>query len=251
MVGKYVNLADAYKSINEALIHAGIHQGAKIKIDYIDANDIEENPEERLKDLDAILVPGGFGERGSIGKMAAITYARENGIPFLGICLGMQLAMVEFARNVLGYKDANSTEFNPKSSFPIIGLITEWTTATGEKEVRDATANKGGTMRLGSQACQLKPGSLAREAYGAPVIEERHRHRYEVNTDLSSLCEAKGMKISGTSQDGQLVEMIELPDHPWFLGCQFHPEFTSTPRKGHPLFSSFVVAALKQHAKKG
>lgn len=251
MVGKYVNLADAYKSLNEALIHAGLHQGSKVKIDYIDANDIEANPEERLKDLDGILVPGGFGERGSIGKMAAITYAREKHIPFLGICLGMQLAMVEFARSVLGHQDANSTEFDPHSSFPIIGLITEWTTATGEKELRDASANKGGTMRLGVQACQIKEGSLAAKAYGSLAIEERHRHRYEVNSQLSPQCEARGMKISGTSQDGQLVEMIELPDHPWFLGCQFHPEFTSTPRKGHPLFSSFIGAALKQHAKKG
>jgi CTP synthase len=247
MVGKYVDLADAYKSLNEALSHAGLQTLAGVDIEYIDAEDIEREGVGLLSHLDAILVPGGFGDRGVSGKIEAVRYARENGVPFLGICLGMHVAMIEYARNVCGLKGAHSTEMQSDTPHPIIALITEWQTAEGDKEVRDEHSDKGGTMRLGAQPCHLVDGSLARRVYGEPVIRERHRHRYEVNNNYVARLEAAGMKISGWSSDQELVEMIELPDHPWFLACQFHPEFTSRPRGGHPLFTSYIAAAL-EHA---
>ncbi|WP_188634860.1 CTP synthase [Halopseudomonas pertucinogena] len=248
MVGKYMELLDAYKSLIEAMSHAGIQSRTKVNLRYIDSETIEENGTGQLEDVDAILVPGGFGLRGVEGKIAAAQYARENNIPYLGICLGMQVAVIEFARNVLGWKDANSTEFDKTSEHPVVGLITEWQTATGETETRDEGSDLGGTMRLGAQECALVEGSKAREAYGQDVIVERHRHRYEVNNNLLPELEKAGLRISGRSMDGALVEMVEVPEHPWFVACQFHPEFTSTPRDGHPLFSGFVDAALKQRA---
>ena len=248
MVGKYMELLDAYKSLIEAMSHAGIQSRTKVNLRYIDSETIEENGTGQLEDVDAILVPGGFGLRGVEGKIAAAQYARENNIPYLGICLGMQVAVIEFARNVLGWKDANSTEFDKTSEHPVVGLITEWQTATGETETRDEASDLGGTMRLGAQECALVEGSRAREAYGQDVIVERHRHRYEVNNNLLSELEKAGLRVSGRSIDGALVEMVEVPEHPWFVACQFHPEFTSTPRDGHPLFSGFVDAALKQRA---
>ena len=248
MVGKYMELLDAYKSLIEAMSHAGIQSRTKVNLRYIDSETIEENGTGQLEDVDAILVPGGFGLRGVEGKIAAAQYARENNIPYLGICLGMQVAVIEFARNVLGWKDANSTEFDKASEHPVVGLITEWQTATGETETRDEGSDLGGTMRLGAQECALVEGSKAREAYGQDVIVERHRHRYEVNNNLLPELEKAGLRISGRSMDGALVEMVEVPEHPWFVACQFHPEFTSTPRDGHPLFSGFVDAALKQRA---
>jgi CTP synthase len=249
MVGKYVDLADAYKSLNEALSHAGLQTLAGVDIEYIDAEDIEREGAGLLSHLDAILVPGGFGDRGVTGKIEAVRYARENGVPFLGICLGMHVAMIEYARNVCGLKDAHSTEMRSDTPHPIIALITEWQTVDGDKEVRDEHSDKGGTMRLGAQPCHLVEGSLARRVYGEPVIRERHRHRYEVNNNYVARLEAAGMKISGWSSDQELVEMIELPDHPWFLACQFHPEFTSRPRGGHPLFTSYIAAALEYAAR--
>lgn len=248
MVGKYVEYIDAYKSLIEALTHAGIKNSAKINIEYIDAEQIEANGPEILRHLDAILVPGGFGERGIEGKITAARYARENQIPYLGICLGMQLAVVEYARHVAGMEDANSTEFDLETTHPVIGLVTEWQTHTGHVETRNMEDDKGGTMRVGGYQCQLTPGSLAHRLYGKEEILERHRHRYEVNGDLVKQLEAVGLVVSGRSADGQLVEMIELPQHPWFLGCQFHPEFTSTPRDGHPLFTDYVRAAI-EHKK--
>jgi CTP synthase len=244
MVGKYMELLDAYKSLIEALTHAGIHSSTKVNINYIDAERVENEGVEILKDADAILVPGGFGERGVEGKLMAVQYARENKVPYLGICLGMQSVVIEFARNVLGLKGANSTEFDRNSPHPVIGLITEWITSDGEVETRDESSDLGGTMRLGAQECRLVAGSKAREIYGADVIVERHRHRYEVNNNYVDQLQKAGLKIGGWSADDTLVEMVEIPDHPWFVACQFHPEFTSTPRDGHPLFSAFVTAAL-------
>jgi CTP synthase len=244
MVGKYMELLDAYKSLIEALTHAGIHTSTKVNINYIDAERVENEGIDILKDADAILVPGGFGERGVEGKLMAVQYARENKVPYLGICLGMQSVVIEFARNVLGLKSANSTEFDKASPHPVIGLITEWITADGEVEKRDESSDLGGTMRLGAQECRLVSGSKARDIYGADVIVERHRHRYEVNNNYVDQMQKAGLKIGGWSADDTLVEMVELQDHPWFVACQFHPEFTSTPRDGHPLFTSFVSAAL-------
>jgi len=244
MVGKYMELLDAYKSLIEALTHAGIHTHTKVNINYIDAERVENEGIDILKDADAILVPGGFGERGVEGKLMAVQYARENKVPYLGICLGMQSVVIEFARNVLGLKGANSTEFDKNSPHPVIGLITEWITADGEVEKRDESSDLCCTMLLGAQECLLFADSKAREIYGADVIVERHRHRYEVNNNYVDQMQKAGLKIGGWSADDTLVEMVELQDHPWFVACQFHPEFTSTPRDGHPLFTSFVKAAL-------
>ena len=247
MVGKYVELIDAYKSINEALLHAGIKNHAKVKIRYIDAEAIEQQGLGLLDGVDAILVPGGFGDRGTEGKIATVRHARENAIPYLGICLGMQVAVIEYARNKAGLDDANSSELKPGCAHPVIGLITEWQTESGAIERRDANSDLGGTMRLGAQQCHLVPGTLAHSVYGSDEITERHRHRYEVNNTYVPQLEAAGLRISGFSADKSLVEMVEIPDHPWFVACQFHPEFTSSPRDGHPLFSGFIAAAL-QHA---
>ncbi len=244
IVGKYVDHSDAYKSLNEALIHAGIRTRTKIDIIYIDSELIEDEGTARLKDLDAILVPGGFGERGVEGKIATVRYARENKIPYLGICLGMQVAVIEFARDVAGLEGAHSSEFLPSSPHPVIGLITEWMEG-GQLQTRNENSDLGGTMRLGGQQCRLQHHTLAYELYQKDVITERHRHRYEFNNQYFERLEAAGMRFSGKSIDGRLVEVIEIPEHPWFLACQFHPEFTSTPRKGHPLFSGFVTAAVQ------
>jgi CTP synthase len=249
IVGKYVDHSDAYKSLNEALIHAGIRTRTKVNIVYIDSEMIEDEGVARLKGVDAILVPGGFGERGVEGKIATVKYARENKIPYLGICLGMQVAVIEFARDVAGLEGAHSTEFLPKSPHPVIGLITEWMAEDGQLETRNEASDLGGSMRLGGQQCRLQSDSLASQLYQKDVITERHRHRYEFNSQYLEKLEKAGMRFSGKSIDGRLVEVIEIPDHPWFLACQFHPEFTSTPRKGHPLFSGFVVAAVEH--KKG
>jgi len=243
MVGKYVELPDAYKSVNEALKHAGLKKRLTVNIHYVDAQDVMVKGPDILKDLDAILVPGGFGERGTEGKMLAAQYARENKVPYLGICLGMQLALIEFARNVAGLTDAHSTEFNPDSPHPVVGLITEWLDAEGQVESRNAKSDLGGTMRLGAQKCYLKPKSKVREIYGDSWIVERHRHRYEVNNNYIEQLEKAGLVFGGLSEDKKLVEMIELPDHPFYIAGQFHPEFTSTPRDGHPLFEGFVGAA--------
>lgn len=244
MVGKYVNYADAYKSLNEALVHAGIHTHTRVKIEYVDSEEIQRNGVGVLKGVDAILVPGGFGERGIEGKIKAAHYARENKIPYLGICLGLQIAVIEFARNKVGMAGANSTEFELKTPYPVIALVTDWMTAEGTKEIRHEQSDKGGSMRLGAQKCRLKSGSLTERIYGKSEIVERHRHRYEVNERLLPELEKAGLQVSGRSQDGSLVEMIELSDHPWFVACQFHPEFRSTPRDGHPLFTAFMRAAL-------
>ncbi|HDY97106.1 MAG TPA: CTP synthase [Pseudomonas sabulinigri] len=250
MVGKYMELLDAYKSLIEAVSHAGIQTRTKVNLRYIDSEDIERDGTALLEDVDAILVPGGFGSRGVEGKIAAVRYARENKIPYLGICLGMQVAVIEYARNVLGWADANSTEFDKTSKHPVVGLITEWQTASGEMQTRTETSDLGGTMRLGGQECALTPGSNAHDCYGKDVIVERHRHRYEVNNNLLPELQAGGLNISGRSVDGALVEVVEVADHPWFVACQFHPEFTSNPRYGHPLFTGFVSAALKQKESK-
>jgi len=245
MVGKYMELLDAYKSLNEAISHAGIQTRTKVNISYIDSTDVKEQGVGLLAGQDAILVPGGFGERGVEGKIMAVQYARENKIPYLGICLGLQAAVIEYARNVAGLADANSSEFKPDCDQPVIALISEWTTSTGNREVRDEGSDLGGTMRLGGQECRLVEGSTAYECYGKSVIVERHRHRYEVNNDYLDVLTAAGLKVVGKSMDDMLVEVIEVPDHPWFVGCQFHPEFTSTPRDGHPLFTGFVKAAIE------
>ncbi|CAA0099357.1 CTP synthase [BD1-7 clade bacterium] len=250
MVGKYMELLDAYKSVIEALKHAGIHHRYKVNIDYIDSELIEEEGTGCLEGVDAILVPGGFGNRGVEGKIKTVQFARENKIPYLGICLGMQVAVIEYARNVAGMANANSTEFSTKSDYPVIGLIAEWTDVSGQTETRTESSDLGGTMRLGGQQCHLAAGSHAREIYGADVIVERHRHRYEVNNNLIGRIQEAGMTVGGWSSDDTLVEMVELKDHPWFVACQFHPEFTSTPRKGHPLFSSFVKAAVDYTSEK-
>ena len=252
LVGKYVDLTESYKSLSEALIHAGIHTCSKVNICYIDSEDIEKNGTDCLKDKDAILVPGGFGKRGVEGKINAIHFARVHRIPYLGICLGMQLAVIEYARNVLKLKGAHSTEFNPNTPYPVLGLISEWRTREGRLEKRTAKTDLGGTMRLGGQECTLKTGSLAREIYGADKIIERHRHRYEVNAEFIPRLEQAGLQISGLSSEENLCEMVELSqtEHPWFVACQFHPEFTSTPRVGHPLFKAYVKAALDFASKR-
>jgi CTP synthase len=244
LVGKYVDLTESYKSLTEALIHAGIHTGARVKIHYVDSETMEKTGSGSLAAMDAILVPGGFGRRGVEGKIKAIRYARENGVPYLGICLGMQLAVIEHARDVAGLDGAHSTEFDPDSPHPVIALITEWQDRDGRIERRDAGSDLGGTMRLGGQECLLEPGSMARGIYGQDRVMERHRHRYEVNNHYLPRLVESGMKVSGRSSKDGLCEIIELPSHPWFVGCQFHPEFTSTPRHGHPLFKAFVQAAL-------
>lgn len=243
MVGKYVSLPDAYKSVNEALKHGGLKNHLSINIKYIDSQDVETKGTEILEGLDAILVPGGFGERGVEGKILAAQYARENKIPYLGICLGMQVAMIEFARHVAGLEGAHSSEFSKNCPCPIVGLITEWINDEGKVEQRTEGSDLGGTMRLGSQLCHLAEGSKVRAMYGNETIYERHRHRYEVNNTLLPKVEAAGLKVTGLSADKKLVEIIEIPDHPWFVAVQFHPEFTSTPRDGHPLFEGFIRAA--------
>ena len=243
MVGKYIELPDAYKSVNEALKHGGLKNRLNVHILYIDSEDLESRGTDLLAGLDAILIPGGFGYRGVEGKIIAARYARENKIPYLGICLGMQVAMIEYARNVAGIKDANSTEFVKDCASPVIGLITEWSDESGNVVQRNENSDLGGTMRLGSQICHLEPNSLVSEMYKKESITERHRHRYEVNNNLLPEVVKAGLKVTGLSTDKKLVEIIEIPDHPWFVACQFHPEFTSTPRDGHPLFSSFVKAA--------
>ncbi len=247
MVGKYVDLTESYKSLSEALTHAGIHTRSKVVIHYVDSEDIEKSGVESLRGMDAILVPGGFGKRGVEGKIAAIRLARESGIPYLGICLGMQLAVIESARHCAGLIDANSTEFDPQTPHPVVALITEWQNRDGLIEKRSGDSDLGGTMRLGAQPCEVVPGSLAHRIYGATTVAERHRHRYEVNNHYLARIEAAGVVVAARAKSaaaGDLVEMIELPDHPWFFGCQFHPEFTSNPRRGHPLFISFIRAAL-------
>ena len=242
MVGKYMELLDAYKSLSEALIHAGIHNKSKVKIRYIDSEKLESD-NSLIDGVDAILVPGGFGTRGTEGKIFAVKTARENNIPYLGICLGMQVAVIEYARNVCGMQGANSTEFDPQTEFPVVGLITEWVDEAGNKEQRSEDSDLGGTMRLGSQLCHLIPGSVAHKIYGSEQIEERHRHRFEVNNNLLPQIKQAGLVVGGLSADKTLVETVELPEHPWFFASQFHPEFTSTPRDGHPLFQGFVAAA--------
>ena len=249
MVGKYVDLTESYKSLTEALIHAGIHTRSKVVVDYIDSEDIEANGCEALARFDAILVPGGFGKRGTEGKIRAIRYARENGVPYLGICLGMQLAVVEFARDVAGLSGANSTEFEPDALHPVVALITEWQDREGRVERRDAQSDLGGTMRKGAQRVPIKPGTRAQQIYGNEV-NERHRHRYEVNNLYVPKLEEAGMVISARTPSENLPEMMELPGHPWFVGVQFHPEFTSTPRDGHPLFTSYIRAALAHKAQR-
>ena len=247
MVGKYVDLTESYKSLIEALKHAGIHTETDVQITFVDSESIEKNNGDvsMLKDMDAILVPGGFGSRGVEGKIAAVRYARENNVPYLGICLGMQIALIEYARDVAGLKGANSTEFDLKCTAPVVALIDEWQTADGSVETRDESADLGGTMRLGAQEVELEAGSLAAKIYGSEHIRERHRHRYEVNNNYVPQLEKAGLVIGGVSAGRErLVETIELPNHPWFSACQFHPEFTSNPRKGHPLFTAFVKAAL-------
>ncbi|QGX38821.1 CTP synthase [Permianibacter aggregans] len=250
MVGKYVHLTEAYKSLTESLKHAGLQARQVVNIHYIDSEEIDRNGVELLKTADAILVPGGFGERGIEGKIKAAEYARENKVPYLGICLGMQVAVIEYARHIAGMAGAHSTEFDKETPYPVVAMITEWLDKDGSVQQRTAASDLGGSMRLGAQECLLKAGSLAREAYGKDKITERHRHRYEVNDNyIDKLAEA-GLVISGRSVDQNLVEMIELPDHPWYLACQFHPEFTSTPRDGHPLFTAFVNAAVT-HKQQG
>jgi CTP synthase len=247
MVGKYVDLTESYKSLSEALIHAGIHTRSKVKIHYVDSEAIEKDGLGALAGMDAILVPGGFGKRGVEGKIAAIRHARENGIPYLGICLGMQLAVIEYARHEAGLAHANSTEFEPDTPHPVVALITEWQNRDGSIERRNTASDLGGTMRLGAQPCEVVPGTLAHRIYGNTRVAERHRHRYEVNNHYLPRLQAAGLTVSAWAKSetaGDLCEMVELPQHPWFFGCQFHPEFTSNPRRGHPLFVSFVQAAL-------
>jgi len=248
MVGKYMDLLDAYKSLNEALDHAGLQTRSKVTIEHIDAEEIERNGTGVLEGVDAILVPGGFGDRGVEGKITAVQYARENSIPFLGICLGMHVALVEYARNVCDLTGAHSTEMEQATPHPIVALITEWQNADGSTQQRDESSDMGGTMRLGAQQCHLEDGSKVRAIYGQDSVMERHRHRYEINNNYVEQLQAAGVRVGGWSADHSLVEMIELPDHPWFVACQFHPEFTSRPRGGHPLFTSYIEAAL-EHAR--
>ncbi|MEY6430882.1 CTP synthase [Thioalkalicoccus limnaeus] len=244
MVGKYMHLTEAYKSLSEALAHAGVHAATKVRVRYLDAEEIEQQGTDCLHDVDAVLVPGGFGGRGIEGKILAVRFARENRIPYLGICLGMQVAVIEYARHAVGLDGAHSTEFDPATPHPVIALITEWRDDQGRVESRDEASDLGGSMRLGGQLCRLEPGSLARSVYGFAQIRERHRHRYEFNNQYLDRMKDAGMRFSGWSLDSTLVEIVEIPDHPWFIACQFHPEFTSTPRDGHPLFRGFVKAAL-------
>jgi len=247
MVGKYMDLKDAYKSLNEALVHGGIQHKLKINISHIDSEIIEpSNVSKVLNGVDAILVPGGFGHRGIEGMITAAEYARENKIPYLGICLGMQVAIIEFARNVLNLKGANSSEFDSNTNYPVVGLIHEWMDSDGGIEKRDENSDLGGTMRLGSQECLLEGNSLTSSLYGQNTIQERHRHRYEVNNHYVDQLESSGLNIVGKSKDKNLVEVVEMSEHPWFVGCQFHPEFTSCPREGHPLFKGFINAAKDQ-----
>ncbi len=250
MVGKYMELIDAYKSLNEALSHAGIHSKTKVKIRYIDSEEVETKGPTVLDGVQGILVPGGFGNRGVEGKVLTVKHARENKIPYLGICLGMQVAVIDYARHVAGLEGANSTEFVEDAKHPVIALITEWQDASGKRETRDENVDLGGTMRLGGQECGLVAGTRACDAYGSERIVERHRHRYEVNNNYLEQLQSAGLTISGWSSDGSLVEVVELADHPWFIACQFHPEFTSRPREGHPLFNGFVGAALEQLGKR-
>lgn len=245
LVGKYIELPDAYKSVNEALKHAGLKNRLTVNIKYVDSQHVETKGDDALAGLDAILVPGGFGDRGIEGKILAAKYARENNIPYLGICLGLQVALIEYARNVAGMKGANSTEFDKKTKYPVVGLITEWVDGEGKIEARCEKSDLGGTMRLGAQMCHLIEGTKVRELYASETVHERHRHRYEVNNTLRAKIEKAGLVVSGLSADKKLVEIIENPTHPWFVACQFHPEFTSTPRDGHPLFEGFVAAAAK------
>ena len=249
MVGKYMELLDAYKSLTESLIHAGIHNKTKVKIRYVDSERLEAD-HSLIEGADAVLVPGGFGTRGTEGKIYAVKTARENNIPYLGICLGMQIAVIEYARNVCGLDGANSTEFDPQTAYPVVGLIAEWIDSEGNKESRTEDSDLGGTMRLGAQVCHLMPGSKAHEIYGSEQIEERHRHRYEVNNNFLPQIKEAGLVIGGLSFDKTLVETVELPNHPWFFASQFHPEFTSTPRDGHPLFQGFISAATAYQAQK-
>jgi len=246
VVGKYVEHHDAYKSLTEAIVHGGLRQRIKVNIRRLESDDLADNDLSQIEDVDAILVPGGFGERGFEGKVNAIRYARENRVPYLGICYGMQAAAVEFARNVCGLEGANTTEIDPDTPHRVIGLITEWIDASGKVEQRDEESDLGGTMRLGGQECRLREGSLARKLYGKEIITERHRHRYEFNNHYRDTFQKHGMVLSGLSMDETLVEIIEIADHPWFLACQFHPEFTSSPRTSHPLFTGFIEAALRQ-----
>ncbi len=247
MVGKYVELTESYKSLSEALVHAGIHTRTRVDICYVDSEDIEQSGTECLDGMDAILVPGGFGKRGIEGKILAARFARENRVPYLGICLGMQVAVIEYARHKAALKDADSTEFNRDTPHPVIALITEWIGKGGVLEYRDESSDLGGTMRLGAQKCRLRRESLSRSVYGNDIINERHRHRYEFNNTYMDPLQDAGLLIAGKTIDGNLVEVVEIPDHPWFIGCQFHPEFTSTPRDGHPLFRGFIEAANAHH----
>ncbi len=245
MVGKYMALLDAYKSLNEAITHAGIKTHTKVEVDFIEAQDLVDHGTQQLENADAILVPGGFGDRGFEGKVLAAKYARENKVPYLGICYGLHAAIVDIARNLAGLENANTTENNPKTPHPVIGLIMEWMNEDGDVETRDADSDLGGTMRMGEQTCRLAKNSTTSGVYGEDSINERHRHRYEVNDHYVSVLEEAGMLVAGRSMDDSLVEVIEVKDHPWFVATQFHPEFTSTPRRGHPLFSSFIEAALE------
>ena len=254
MVGKYTDLLDAYKSLNEAIIHAGIQTRTRVEIEYIDSTDIMDNGAKSLLGHNAILIPGGFGERGFEGKILATQFARENKIPFLGICLGLQAAVIDYARNVAGLHGANSTEFEGECAHPVIALIHEWTTASGDKEFRSKNSDLGGTMRLGAQKCLLEQGSTTQRCYGSHEVFERHRHRYEFNNNYIDLLSEAGLNFVGKSSDGMLVEVVEIAKHPWFVGCQFHPEFTSTPREGHPLFTGFIRAAIahkERNSKRG
>jgi len=251
MVGKYMDLTEAYKSLSESLIHASIHTRTKVNVHYVDSEEIEQKGTDCIKDMDAILVPGGFGIRGVEGMIETARFARENKVPYLGICLGMQVAVIEYARHKAGLEKAFSTEFDLDTPDPVIGLITEWEKADGSIEQRDHDSDLGGTMRLGGYVCKLKPDSLARDIYGADEITERHRHRYEFNNNYMEKLEQAGLVFSGMSEDQSLAEMIEIPDHPWFVACQFHPEFTSTPRHGHPLFEGFINAAKKNKEQRG
>ena len=247
MVGKYMDLLDAYKSLNEAVVHAGIHTRTRVDIEFLDSEEIEVKGVELLDGADAILVPGGFGQRGFEGKISTARYARENGIPYLGICYGLHAAIIDIARNVAGLENANSTEVDPNTGYPVIALITEWTNEDGDRVHRDENSDLGGTMRMGEQECRLSCDSMTYQIYGSAEIKERHRHRYEVNDRYIKDLERAGMRVAGRSKDNSLVEVMELKDHPWFIASQFHPEFTSTPRLGHPLFKSFIEAGIRKH----